>query len=137
MCTIPYLKVFLVTEFVCLITRFQKFCFTFSDQWFVADLIESQASPPSFTQFFCEQLVFERLFEKQGSTFKIDTANQREPYCSGSRGVIITSTMTLLKWVIKRQAPNTAICRYEIEDLHAAGTKKRNKNKKKKWSQHL
>ena len=44
----------------------------------------------------------------------------------------MTSTMTLLKWVIKGQAPNTAICRYEIEDLHAAGTKKRNKSKKKK-----
>ena len=40
----------------------------------------------------------------------------------------MTSTMTLLKWVIKRQAPNTAICWYEIEDLHAAGTKKKKKN---------
>ena len=41
----------------------------------------------------------------------------------------MTLTMTLLKWVIKRQAPNTAICWYEIEDLHATGTKKVTKKK--------
>ena len=58
------------------------------------------------------QLVFERLFEKQGSTFKV------------------TLTLTLLKWVIKRQAPNTAVCWYEIEDLHAAGMKPKKKKKK-------
>ena len=50
------------------------------------------------------------------------------------------STLTLLKWVIKRQAPNTAICWYEIEDLHAAGTKKKKNGAsvcKTLWPQHM
>ena len=48
----------------------------------------------------------------------------------------MTSTMTLLKWVIKRQAPKSAICWYEIEDLHAAGTKKKKKKMEPAFVKH-